>query len=133
MTLVMRCLCIVVMLGGILACSEFETPYFKDRVNEATMERVGKRYGAPINLNKWTRERRSGPTLTEEAAPRAIPGLQEGVPLGPTSSRLSWKRSCANGNRMSALTDGAGKEDLWSIQTIVERDLDYHLRFPERV
>ena len=47
MTLVIRCLCIVLKLDGIIACSEFETSYFKDRVNEATMERVAKRYGTP--------------------------------------------------------------------------------------
>jgi hypothetical protein len=42
------------------ACSEFETEYFKDRVNEATMERVAKRYGIPHstevdgNRIRWT-------------------------------------------------------------------------------
>lgn len=29
------------------ACSEFETGYFRDRVNEATIEQVVKRYGPP--------------------------------------------------------------------------------------
>ncbi|MBA5865319.1 MAG: hypothetical protein GDA67_01325 [Nitrospira sp. CR1.3] len=42
-----------VALSGILAaCSEFETEYFKNRVNEATAERVAKRYGTPHKMEK---------------------------------------------------------------------------------
>ena len=39
-------------LAGILACSEYESHYFKDKVNDATAERVAKRYGAPHKLVK---------------------------------------------------------------------------------
>lgn len=40
--------CVVAFLmAGTIACSEFETEYFKDRINVATMERVAKRYGPP--------------------------------------------------------------------------------------
>ncbi len=39
-------------LGAVSACSEFETQYFKDRVNEATAERVAKRYGLPHKVEQ---------------------------------------------------------------------------------
>jgi hypothetical protein len=40
------------VLGAVSACSEFETQYFKDRVNEATTERVAKRYGLPHKVEQ---------------------------------------------------------------------------------
>ena len=39
-------------LGAVGACSEIETQYFKDRVNEATAERVAKRYGSPHKVEE---------------------------------------------------------------------------------
>jgi hypothetical protein len=41
---VLRTICLPVMVA---ACSELDTRYFKDRVNEVTMEQVARRYGAP--------------------------------------------------------------------------------------
>lgn len=38
-------LCVVV--AGLSACGEFETKYFKDRVNEVSQDIVARRYGAP--------------------------------------------------------------------------------------
>ena len=45
-------LVLICALGGVSACSEFETQYFKDRVNEATAERVAKRYGPPHKVEQ---------------------------------------------------------------------------------
>ncbi|MDP1770570.1 MAG: hypothetical protein Q8L74_17450 [Nitrospirota bacterium] len=42
-------LCAVGVVG---ACSEIDTHYFKDRVNEATAERVAKRYGSPHKVEE---------------------------------------------------------------------------------
>jgi hypothetical protein len=39
-------------LGAVGACSEIETHYFKDRINEATAERVAKRYGSPHKVEE---------------------------------------------------------------------------------
>lgn len=45
-------LVLVFLLGAVSACSEIETQYFKDRVNEATAERVAKRYGSPHKVEE---------------------------------------------------------------------------------
>ncbi|MCG3778432.1 MAG: hypothetical protein JW388_1153 [Nitrospira sp.] len=46
-------LCVfIVALGAVSACSDFETRYFKDRVNEATTEGVAKRYGLPHKVEQ---------------------------------------------------------------------------------
>jgi len=45
-------LVLICALGAGSACSEFETQYFKDRVNEATAERVAKRYGLPHKVEQ---------------------------------------------------------------------------------
>lgn len=42
-----RQLLLVCALGVVCACSELDIQYFKDHVNEATAERVAKRYGQP--------------------------------------------------------------------------------------
>lgn len=42
----------IFVLAMVAACSDFETHYFKDRVNEATTERVAKRYGAPHKIER---------------------------------------------------------------------------------
>jgi len=39
-------------LVAVGACSEIETNYFKDRINEATVERVAKRYGSPHKVEE---------------------------------------------------------------------------------
>lgn len=52
----MRKMLIRAVLVGCLAgtvptgCSEYETQYFKNNVNEATADRVAKRYGSPHKL-----------------------------------------------------------------------------------
>ena len=48
----LRQLVFLFALGAVSACSEFETQYFKDRVHEATTERVAKRYGPPHKVEQ---------------------------------------------------------------------------------
>lgn len=45
-------LVLICALGAVSACSEFETQYFKGRVNEATTERVAKRHGPPHKIEQ---------------------------------------------------------------------------------
>jgi hypothetical protein len=45
-------LVLICAVGAVSACSEFETQYFKDRVHEATTERVAKRYGPPHKIEQ---------------------------------------------------------------------------------
>lgn len=42
----------VLIVLGFAACSEIETGYFQNRVNEATQDMVARRYGAPHQLEK---------------------------------------------------------------------------------
>lgn len=43
---------LLVVIGALCACSEFETGYFQDKVNQVTQEVVARRYGAPHKLDK---------------------------------------------------------------------------------
>lgn len=45
-------LVLICALGVGSACSEFETQYFKDHVDEVTAERVAKRYGPPHKVEQ---------------------------------------------------------------------------------
>lgn len=45
-------LVLICALGAVCGCSEFETQHFKDRVHEATTERVAKRYGQPHKVEQ---------------------------------------------------------------------------------
>ena len=52
MTRIVRQLLALSIAGAVGACSEIETHYFKDRVNQATAERVAKRYGSPHKVEE---------------------------------------------------------------------------------
>lgn len=60
----------LMMLIGMTACSEIETEYFKNGVNEVTTDRVTQRYGTPHKIEeldekqaRWTYFRRSSSTV----------------------------------------------------------------------
>jgi hypothetical protein len=60
---------VAAMLGALLGCSD-EGEYFKKKVNDATMDRVAKRYGSPHkveeladNQTRWTYFKRSSGTV----------------------------------------------------------------------
>lgn len=68
---------LAMLTAGIFACAEFETGYFKGRVNEATMEQVAKRYGAPHKSERadgkrtvWTYFERGSGTASYSGAAR---------------------------------------------------------------
>ena len=44
--------CLVLAFGVLCACSEFETRYFHNKVNQVTQGTVARRYGAPHKLDK---------------------------------------------------------------------------------
>lgn len=71
-------LLLVCALGVVGACSEFETQYFKDHVNEATAERVAKRYGQPHKVEQreghqtvWTYFERGSATASYAGTARS--------------------------------------------------------------
>jgi hypothetical protein len=43
---------VVAVLIGAVACAEFETGYFQDRVNEVTVQTVVSRYGPPHKIEQ---------------------------------------------------------------------------------
>ncbi len=49
---VLRMLGAVFVLGVAFGCGEFETAYFRERVNQVTQEVVAQRYGSPHKLEK---------------------------------------------------------------------------------
>jgi len=47
MIAVLRLLSLAVALGGVAACSDPDTRYYKDRIDTVTMDQVVRRYGPP--------------------------------------------------------------------------------------
>ena len=62
-------MCLASVVWGTLSCSDVG-PYFKNKINQATMEHVAKRYGSPHkveelegNQTRWTYFKRSSGTV----------------------------------------------------------------------
>ncbi len=74
-----RQLVLIYALGAVCACSEFDTQYFKDHVNEATAERMAKRYGQPHKVEQreghqtvWTYFERGSATSSYAGTARSF-------------------------------------------------------------
>ena len=59
MKMMWPCLLYVVLIasGAFIACSQFETGYFQNKVDQATQDMVARRYGEPHKVDKLSEER----------------------------------------------------------------------------
>lgn len=48
----LRKLISIILFGTAMACSDLETRYFKDQVNNVTAEQVAQKYGAPHKVQR---------------------------------------------------------------------------------
>lgn len=76
-------LVVTVAIVGVMGCTEYETGYYKGRVNEATQEVVTRRYGMPHDKQEME-DGRSGLISTGEAEPAGTRDTHDRVTAGRT-------------------------------------------------